>query len=136
MVAVSAAVVEEGRILLVKRGREPAKGQWSLPGGVLELGETLRDGVIREVREETGLLVEPGPLLGVFENIVRDRWGEISFHYILVDYWACRVGGTTVAGSDAPEVAWVPMDRAWQYDLTPGTARVIEMAQSAGGDHE
>ena len=132
VVAVSAAVMESGRLLLVKRGREPGQGQWSLPGGVLELGETLHAGVVREVREETGLLVEPGPLLGVFENILRDGDDRVKYHYILIDYLASPSGGRLTAGSDAPEVVWTPLDRAWTYPVTPETGRVLELLRDRG----
>jgi len=132
VVAVSAAVMANGRLLLVKRAHEPGQGQWSLPGGVLELGETLGAGLIREVREETGLLVEPGLLLGVFENILRDGEDRVSYHYILIDYLARAAGGVLAVGSDALEVAWVPLDRVRAYPLTPETGRVVELVREGG----
>jgi ADP-ribose pyrophosphatase YjhB (NUDIX family) len=132
VVAVSAAVMESGRLLLVKRGGEPGKGLWSLPGGVLELGETLHDGLVREVREETGLLVDPGPLLGVFEHMVRDGEDRVTYHYILIDYLARPSGGRLAAGSDAPEAVWIPLDQARAYPLTPETGRVLELLRERG----
>jgi len=128
LIGVGAVIVENGRVLLVRRGSEPLKGHWTLPGGVLELGETLAAGVAREVREETGLNVEPIELVEILDRIHRD--GErIRYHYVITDY-LCRVtGGQLRAASDAEAVRWV--DRAeWNSHsaliLDPVTARVIE----------
>ncbi len=106
LVGVGAVVVEEGRVLLVRRGSEPLKGQWSLPGGLLELGESLAGGVVREVREETGLDVEPVELIELLDRIQRE--GErVRYHYVIADY-LCRVtGGHLQAASDADAVRWV-----------------------------
>ena len=106
LVGVGAVVVEEGRVLLVRRGTEPLKGQWSLPGGLLELGESLTGGVVREVREETGLMVEPVELVELLDRIHRE--GErVRYHYVIADY-LCRVmGGSLQAASDADAVRWV-----------------------------
>lgn len=127
-VGVGAVIVKEGRVLLVQRGREPLKGQWSLPGGMLEVGETLHAAVIREIREETGLTVEPVELVELLDRIHRE--GErVRFHYVIADY-LCRVtGGTLQAGSDAEAVRWT--ERAeWNSHsalaLDPVTVRVIE----------
>ena len=128
LVGVGAVVVHEGRVLLVRRGREPLKGHWSLPGGLLELGEPLMDGVAREVREETGLIVEPLELVELLDRVHRD--GErVRYHYVIADY-VCRVtGGELKAASDADAVRWV--ERAeWTspgaLNLDPVTVRVIE----------
>jgi ADP-ribose pyrophosphatase YjhB (NUDIX family) len=128
LVGVGAVVVAEGRVLLVRRGREPLKGHWSLPGGLLELGESLIDGVVREVREETGLAVEPIELIELLDRIHRE--GErVRYHYVIADY-LCRVaGGALQAASDADAVRWV--ERAeWNSHsalrLDPVTVRVIE----------
>lgn len=132
IVGVGAVVVDAGRVLLVQRGREPLKGKWSLPGGMLELGESLHEGVVREVEEETGLQVEPLELLELLDRIVREQTPEgerVRFHYVIADY-LCRVtGGTLKAASDAAAVRWV--ERAeWNSHsalaLDPITVRVIE----------
>ncbi len=131
LVGVGAVVVQEGRVLLVRRGQAPLKGHWTLPGGVLELGESLIEGVRREVREETGLEVEPVELIELLDRIhkLEDR---IQFHYVIADY-LCRVtGGTLQAASDADAVRWVERSE-WDHGalasssaLDPVTVRVIE----------
>ncbi len=129
LVGVGAVIVEDGRVLLVRRGHEPMKGHWSLPGGLLELGESLADGVVREVKEETGLTVEPVELIELLDRI--HRLGErVQYHYVIADY-LCRVaGGAMQAASDADAAKWV--ERAeWNshgaLKLDPITVRVIEM---------
>ena len=129
LVGVGAVVVHEGRVLLVRRGSEPLKGHWTLPGGVLEVGETIAAGVAREVREETGLLVEPLELVELLDRIHREA-GRVRYHYVIADY-LCRVtGGELRAASDADAVRWV--ERAeWNPPrrtlvLDPITVRVIE----------
>jgi ADP-ribose pyrophosphatase YjhB (NUDIX family) len=132
LVGVGAVVVDEGRVLLVRRGTEPLRGQWSLPGGLLELGEALTDGVVREVKEETGLAVEPLELIELLDRIHRE--GEcVRYHYVIADYLCRVVGGALQAASDADAVRWVeraewnshPPRRTLRLD--PVTARVIEM---------
>jgi 8-oxo-dGTP diphosphatase len=128
VVAVGAVVVQAGKVLLVRRGTAPLKGHWTLPGGVLELGESLHEGVVREVREETGLTVEPIELVELLDRIHREE-SRIQFHYVIADY-LCRVtGGEAKAASDADEVQWV--ERAeWNshsaLKLDPLTVMVIE----------
>jgi 8-oxo-dGTP diphosphatase len=104
IVGVGAVVVLDGRVLLIKRGKEPLKGCWTLPGGTVELGETLEEAVVRELQEETGLLVAPREMLAVFDRIQRES-GRIAYHYVIVDYLCERIGGELRAGSDAQEVA-------------------------------
>jgi 8-oxo-dGTP diphosphatase len=107
IVGVGAVVVQGGRALIVRRATEPLKGQWSIPGGMLELGEKLREGLAREVLEETALEVEVGDVLDVVDSIFPDAEGRTQFHYVLIDY-RCKVrGGTATAGSDVSEVRWV-----------------------------
>ncbi len=97
-------------VLLIRRGQPPLLGEWSLPGGVLECGETLREAVIREAREETGLVVEPGDMLGVYERVIRDNDGRVRYHYVLIDFLCRPVGGDLKAGSDAADVRWFTRD--------------------------
>jgi ADP-ribose pyrophosphatase YjhB (NUDIX family) len=128
LVGVGAVVVEEGRVLLVQRGHEPLKGHWSLPGGLLELGESLHAGVTRELREETGLAVEPVELIEVLDRIHRE--GErVRYHYVIADYLCRVVGGTLQAASDADAVRWAERTE-WsgsnELKLDPVTVRVIE----------
>lgn len=128
LIGVGGVIVQDGHVLLVRRGREPLKGHWSVPGGLVELGESLHTGLIREVLEETGLIVEPVELIELLDRIHRD--GErVRYHYVIADY-LCRVtGGLLLAASDADEVRWV--ERAqWNSHsalaLDPITVRVIE----------
>ena len=126
LVGVGAIILDGERLLLVRRGSPPHEGDWSLPGGLLEAGERLEDGVRREVREETGLEVEVLSLAGVFERIVRDKEGNLEYHYVLLDYF-CRVrGGSLRCASDAAAAAWVPRDELASYPLTPGTREFLE----------
>lgn len=111
LIGVGAVIVDRSehgqtRVLLIRRGKAPLLGEWSLPGGVLECGETLRDATIREAREETGLIVEPEEMLGVYERIIRDEQGKTRYHYVLIDYLCRVVGGNLQAGSDAADVRW------------------------------
>jgi ADP-ribose pyrophosphatase YjhB (NUDIX family) len=120
---------EQHRILLVQRGGEPLRGWWSLPGGVLETGESLAAGVCREVSEETGLVVEPIRMLTIFERIMPDAQGCTEYHYVLVDY-ICRItGGTLAAADDCAALRWVRREELPEIDrLTEGTLGVIESA--------
>ncbi len=128
LVGVGAIIIQDGRLLLVRRGSPPQQGEWSLPGGLVETGERLEEAVQREVREETGLEVEVLKLAGVFERIVRDAQGRLEYHYILLDY-LCRVsGGSLRHGTDATAVAWVTPDELAEYPLTSGTREFLEQA--------
>ncbi len=116
---------EDIEILLVERGKEPLKGFWSLPGGILEVGEKLADGIRREVREETGLEVEPLTVFEIFERIMPDAAGRPEYHYVLIDY-VCRVSsGTLQAASDVSSVAWVARANLTQFRITEGTLAVV-----------
>lgn len=130
MLGVGALIFDEAnRILLVQRGGEPLKGWWSLPGGVLETGETLNEGVRREVLEETGLVVEPVYMLTIFERIMPDAEGRPEYHYVLVDY-ICRVThGTPCADDDCAALRWCTREEvAVVAPLTQGTLGLIEQA--------
>jgi len=110
LIGVGAVIVEDGRALLVRRGTPPLLGEWSLPGGVLECGEALREAVVREAREETGLTVEVGEMLGVYERVIRTEDGRVRYHYVLIDFLCRRIAGEMRAGSDAAEVGWFRRD--------------------------
>ena len=131
VVGVGAIILHENRVLLIQRGQEPLKGEWSLPGGALELGETLEDGVCREVLEETGLQVEVLQLVELVDRIVRDPQGAVQFHYVLADF-LCRVtGGTLCCASDAVDLRWVAREELnshGRYKIAPFTVAVIEKA--------
>jgi ADP-ribose pyrophosphatase YjhB (NUDIX family) len=128
LLGVGAVVVDQGRVLLVRRGNEPLKGHWSLPGGMLEVGESLTDGVIREVREETGLSVEPVELIELLDRIHREG-DRVRYHYVIADYLCHVSGGELIAASDADAVKWVQRPE-WNshsaLKLDPVTVRVIE----------
>lgn len=124
---VSAIVVEGGRVLLVRRGQEPNKGLWSLPGGSIEFGETARDAVIREVREETSLDVEPTAVAAV-QDIVFPNKDNPLFHYVVIVFQARVVGGTLAAASDAAETCWVPLKDIDRLPTTEGLADIIRSA--------
>ncbi len=106
--AVGGVVIDDGAVLLVRRAFPPRQGEWSLPGGRLELGESLADGVAREVREETGLDVDVGVVVDVFDRVHRDEAGRIRYHFVIVDFLCRPCGGTLAAGDDAADVRWVP----------------------------
>ncbi len=128
IVGVGAVIVQDGRVLLVKRGGEPLKGHWSIPGGVLELGETLRQGAAREAQEETGLVVEVGEVIDVFDSIVTDADGRTRYHYVLLDFRCRVVGGALCAGGDADEVRWATPDDLAPLQMTESAIRVIGKA--------
>ena len=129
IVGVGAVIFHEGRVLLVKRGTAPMQGEWSLPGGALETGETLVAGVRREVLEETGLLVEPVTMIEVFDRIARDETGRVQYHYVLVDY-LCRItGGIAACASDAADLRWSVPDEL--DEIAPFTREVILKARKS-----
>lgn len=117
--------VENGRVVLIKRGHAPAAGEWSIPGGAMEVGETVREAVVREVREETGLVVEPGELLGVFDRLLRDQEGRARYHYVLIDFQCTHVSGELKAGGDAAEARWFSADEISRLPLPADTAEII-----------
>jgi 8-oxo-dGTP diphosphatase len=125
LVGVGAIIIEGERVALVKRGHPPLQGKWSIPGGVLEVGETLRRAAIREALEETGLNVEPGELLGVFERVLPDEQGRMKYHYVLIDFLCRPVAGELVAGDDADEVRWFRREELSLLQLARETEEVI-----------
>jgi len=118
VIGVGAVVICDGKILLEKRKNEPGKGKWSIPGGLVELGENVEQTVIREVKEETGLEVEKPEHIDIVDNITRDENGEIKYHFVIIDYFVKLKGGTMKATSDAEELRWVTFDEVEKYDLT------------------
>jgi len=125
LVGVGAVIVQDQRVLLVRRGQPPLLGEWSLPGGVLECGETLHEAVAREAREETGLLVEPGEMLGVYERVIRDDERRVRYHYVLIDFLCRPVGGDLKAGSDAADVRWFTHDELPALNLAHDANDVV-----------
>ena len=125
---VGALIFDNGNLLLVERGHEPLKGWWSLPGGIVEAGEKLEDGIRREVLEETGLQVEPLSVFEIFERIIPDAEGKPEYHYVLIDYLCRPVGGRLEAASDVSRAAWVPEQKLREYRVTEGTLAVVERA--------
>jgi 8-oxo-dGTP diphosphatase len=127
LVGVGAVIINEGRVLLVKRGHAPLAGEWSIPGGVLEVGETLREAAIREVQEETCLTVETADLLGVYDRVLRDEAHRTLYHYVLVDFLCRRVAGEPKAAGDADEVHWFTLAEVGGFTLAEDTAEVIRL---------
>jgi len=128
---VGALILRRNSILLVQRARNPLKGYWSLPGGLIETGEKIEDALQREVREETGLIVRPKRMFEIFERIILEEKGRAEYHYILHDYLCTVVEGELKAGDDAGRVAWVPRAKLKTLQLTEGTLEVIERAFDA-----
>lgn len=124
IVGVGGVVVRGNRVLLIRRGREPLKGEWSIPGGMLELGESLKEGVKREVLEETGLRVRPLEALAVFDR-VQKKGGRVWYHYVIVDYVCRPSGGRLKSGSDVLDARWVKREEIPGYRITPKAATVI-----------
>jgi 8-oxo-dGTP diphosphatase len=133
-VGVGAVIVESGRVLLVKRGSEPLKGHWSLPGGAVEVGETLEACVVREIREETGLDITVGPVVEVFDRITHDSDGRVQYHYVLVDYLCWPARGDLQAASDVEDARFVAPSELAVYDLTEKAIAVIERALALDKD--
>ena len=125
LVGVGAIIIERGRVVLVKRGHAPLAGEWSIPGGALEVGETLREAVVREVLEETGIAIEPSDLLGVYDRVLRDKEGRTIYHYVLIDFLCRRLDGEPRASGDAEEARWFTKQEVGQLPLPPDTQDVI-----------
>jgi 8-oxo-dGTP diphosphatase len=125
LVGVGAVIIQQNRVLLIRRGQAPLLGEWSLPGGVLECGETLREAVIRETREETGLAVETGEMLGVYERIIRGEDGRVRYHYVLIDFLCRPASGDLKAASDAADVRWFTLEELAALNLRRDTREVI-----------
>lgn len=135
-VGVGAVVLHEGRVLLVRRGGRPSAGKWSLPGGLVELGETTAEAVRREIAEECGCDIRLVGVCGVIDRIVRDAEDRVRYHYVLVDYLAYPASASITAGSDAADACWYPVDRIDELDVTEGLLdmihRAMKLAQEDG----
>ncbi len=128
-VGVGGVVLDDTRVLLVRRGRPPGQGRWSIPGGLVGLGESLEDAVVREVEEESGLRVRVLGLCGVIDRVIQDAdAGRVRYHYVIIDYLSVVEGGRLCAGSDAAEARWVPVDALGDYDITDGVADMVRRA--------
>jgi 8-oxo-dGTP diphosphatase len=133
LIGVGAIIVKDASVVLVKRAHPPLEGQWSIPGGVLEVGELVRDAAIREAREETGLRIEPTELLGVFDRILRHPDGRVQYHYVLVDF-LCRVtSGELLASGDAAETGWFRAEQLPGLHLAEDTLAVIRRGFEQAG---
>ena len=128
LIGVGAVIIADDRVALIKRGKPPLLGEWSIPGGMLELGETLRQGAEREAVEETGLIVRATELLGVFERIVPDADQRTSYHYVLIDFLCEVVSGEMRAGGDASDAGWFTPEEVSVLPLPEDTAGVIRLA--------
>ena len=130
IIGVGAVIIDDGRALLVRRATEPLRGEWSVPGGVLELGEKLRDATAREALEETGLTVEVGEVLYVFDSIFPDCDGRTHYHFVLIDFRCRVISGEAVAGSDVSAVKWVTLAELGDLRLRPSISGVVSKALS------
>jgi mutator protein MutT len=133
-VGIGGVIVHDGRVVLVKRRFEPLAGQWSIPGGAVEAGETLEACVVREMNEETGFVVEVGPVVEVLDRITRDDEGRVLYHFVLIDYLCRPVGGELRAGSDVAEAVLAEPAELAQYELTEKALAVIERALEMARD--
>ena len=133
IVGVGVVIVEDGRALLVRRGNEPLKGEWSIPGGVVELGETLREAAAREAKEETGLEVEAGEVLEVVDRIMRDPERKIQYHYVLVDFLCRKLSGEARPAADASELCWITARELEAFPLADSAAAVVRKGLQLAG---
>ena len=135
IVGVGGVVIRDSRVLLIRRGTEPLKGEWSIPGGVLELGENLMEGVRREVLEETGLKVRPMSVVAVLDRIQRDG-KRVRYHYVIIDYVCRPTGGRLKPGSDVLDARWVEREELPEYNITPKASETIADAFDWARKHQ
>ncbi len=128
VVGVGGVVLDGERVVLVRRAHPPRQGEWSLPGGKVELGESLTDAVRREVREETGLEVEVGPLVECFDRVHRDDAGGVRYHFVIADYLCRPIGGTLRPGDDAADAVWASREALAGYAVNAHVAAVVDAA--------
>ena len=128
LLGVGGIIFRDESVLLIKRGREPALGQWSIPGGVVDLGETLQKAVVREILEETHIEAEPLALVKVLDRIFRDKEGRVTYHYVLVDFLCRHIRGEVLPGSDALDARYVPLVELASLNVIPITREVILQA--------
>ena len=134
IVGVGAVIVDAGKVALIRRRYEPLKGHWSLPGGTVEVGEALEAALRREMVEETGLVVEVGPVIEVFDRIVRDEQQRVRYHFVLIDYLCCPSGGALQAGSDVDAAIWADPATLSDYALTEKATSVIHRGLTLARD--
>ena len=134
VVGVGAMILDEDRILLEKRKNSPGKGKWSVPGGLVDLGETVEEALIREVKEETGLEVYNPRLVDVVSYVSLDERGSVMYHYVIIDYLVTSRGGKPKASSDAEDLKWVPLDKVEEYDLTESFRRFFQQNREKLGN--
>jgi ADP-ribose pyrophosphatase len=123
---VGALILGDGKLLLIRRGAQPGQGKWSIPGGLVELGENVQDAMVRETKEEVGLDVEAVKLMDVFDSVTLDEQGRIQYHFVVVNYLARIVGGTVRTASDILEARWVPVEEVEKFTLTDSFRRFFE----------
>ncbi len=127
--AVSSVIFHKNSVLLVKRGKEPSMGQWNLPGGAVELGESHMAALVREVHEETGLDITIGELVGAFDRIIKDNSGRVEYHYLILDYWAeAKDVASAKPGSDVQELKWVTLEQINEANIDNAVLKVIQKA--------
>ena len=133
LVGVGAVIVDQGRVVVVKRGTPPLLGEWSIPGGLLEVGEALREAAAREALEETGLSVEAGEIVGVYDRVVRDEDGLTRFHYVLIDFRCRRISGELCAGHDACDARWVIESELPALNMATETEELVRKVLRSSG---
>ena len=133
IVGVGAVILSGAAVLLARRANPPSKGEWSLPGGVVELGEFIEEALRREIREEVSITMEVGGLVGVYDKIFRDGRGRVLYHYVVVDYWGRPASGRLKAGSDISEVRWLPIREMGRLSLNPDLCQAVRKAAEMGG---
>ena len=126
LIGVGAVAIKDGKILLMKRAFEPGKGKWSIPGGLVEVGETLSDACAREMEEETGIKIHVLELINAYDMIVPDEAGKIKYHYVLIDFLVKPIGGTERPSVEVLEMKWVTYEEARQLDMTNSARKALQ----------